>query len=111
MPIDIIFTTAAVITAVGVIVGGIVAIYRLAQTISKSIGLDEKGRTLSERLNRVEHQLWENGGSSLADRVNTIESHAIKTTTELEIIKNFLIPGQPAVTIQPVKRTRTKKAS
>ncbi len=110
MPLDIIFTTAAVITAVGVIVGGIVAIYRIAQTISKSIGLDSNGKTISERLERVEHQLWENGGSSLADRVNSIKAHAIKTTTELEIIKNLLIPAQTA-TIQPVKRTRTKKAS
>lgn len=110
MTIDIIFTIAAVITAIGVIVGGIVAVYRVAQTISKSIGLDEKGRTISDRLSRVEHQLWENGGSSLADRVNTIETHAIKTSAELEIIKNFLIPAQTA-TIEPVRKTRTKKAS
>jgi hypothetical protein len=110
MPLEIIFTTAAVITAIGVIVGGIVAIYRVAQTISKSIGLDSNGKTISERLERVEHQLWENGGSSLADRVNTIEEHAIKTSTELEIIKNFLIPAQ-GITLQPVKKTRTKKAS
>lgn len=110
MTIDILFTTAAVITAIGVIVGGIVAVYRLAQKISKSIGLDEKGRTISERLDRVEHQLWENGGSSLADRVNTIETHAIKTTAELEIIKNFLMPATTA-TIEPVRKTRAKKAS
>ena len=109
MPLEWIFTTAAVITAIGVIVGGIIAIYRLAQTISKSIGLDEKGRTISERLGRVEHQLWENGGSSLADRVNTIETHAIKTTAELEIIKDILIGAQPVAS--PVRRTRAKKAS
>jgi hypothetical protein len=110
MPLELIFTVSAVITAIGVIVGGIVAIYRIAQTISKSIGLDAKGRTISERLDRVEHQLWENGGSSLADRVNTIEEHAIKTSTELEIIKNFLIPTQTS-TIQPARKTRAKKAS
>lgn len=110
MTIDIIFTIAAVITAIGVIVGGIVAVYRVAQKISKSIGLDEKGRTLSERLDRVEHQLWENGGSSLADRVNSIEAHAIKTSAELEIIKNFLIPAQ-TTTVEPVRKTRIKKAS
>lgn len=108
MPLEWIFTTAAVITAAGVIVGGIVAIYRLAQTISKSIGLDENGRTISERLNKVEHQLWENGGTSLADRVNTIETHAIKTTAELEIIKGLLIGGATAA---PAQRARTKKAS
>ena len=108
MPLDIVFTTSAVITAIGIIVGGIVAIYRIAQKISKSIGLDSKGRTLSERLDRVEHQLWENGGSSLADRVNSIEAHAIKSTAELELIKNFLIPAQPS---QPAKKTRLKKVS
>jgi hypothetical protein len=110
MPLEIIFTTAAVITAIGVIVGGIVAVYRIAQNISKSIGLDSNGKTISERLERVEHQLWENGGSSLADRVNTIEEHAIKTSTELEIIKNFLIPAHTA-TVHPVRKTRSKKAS
>jgi hypothetical protein len=108
MPLDLVLTTSAVITAIGIIVGGIVAIYRVAQKIQKSIGLDSKGRTISERLDRVEHQLWENGGSSLADRVNTIETHTIKTSAELELIKNFLIPAQPA---QPAKKARLKKVS
>jgi hypothetical protein len=106
--LDIVFTTSAIVTAIGVIVGGIVAIYRVAQKIQKSIGLDSKGRTISERLDRVEHQLWENGGSSLADRVNTIETHTVKTSAELELIKNFLIPAQAA---QPAKKTRLKKVS
>jgi hypothetical protein len=103
-----VFTTSAIVTAIGVIVGGIVAVYRLAHKIQKSIGLDSKGRTISERLDRVEHQLWENGGSSLADRVNTIEIHTVKTSAELELIKNFLIPAQAA---QPAKKTRLKKVS
>jgi hypothetical protein len=106
--LDIVFTTSAIVTAIGVIVGGIVAVYRLAHKIQKSIGLDSKGRTISERLDRVEHQLWENGGSSLADRVNTIEVHTVKTSAELELIKNFLIPAQAA---QPAKKTRLKKVS
>ena len=108
MPLDLVLATSAVITAIGIIVGGIVAIYRVAQKIQKSIGLDSKGRTISERLDRVEHQLWENGGSSLADRVNSIETHTIKTSAELELIKNFLIPAQAA---QPAKKTRLKKVS
>jgi hypothetical protein len=107
--LDLLFTIAAAITACGVIVGGIIAIYRVAQKIEKSIGLDENGKTVSERLARVEHQLWENGGSSLADRVNTIETHTVRTTTELEIIKAILLgnqPQKPAPT--PVKRIRKK---
>lgn len=108
MTFDIVFTTSAVITAIGVIVGGIIAIYRVAQKIQKSIGLDSKGRTISERLDRVEHQLWENGGSSLADRVNTIETHVIKTTAEVELIKNFML-GSSVQEPVTVKKTRLKK--
>ena len=112
MQFDGLFTVAAVITAIGVIVGGIIAIYRLARKIGDAIGVDSKGRTLSDRLERVEHQLWENGGSSLADRVNVIEAHAIKTSTEIEIIKHFVLGTQPASEAKPVvKRTRIKKAS
>lgn len=112
MPLDTLFTTAAVITAIGVVVGGIVAIYRLARKIGDAIGVDSKGRTISERLERVEHQLWENGGSSLADRVNVIEAHSIKTSSEIEIIKHFVLGTQPAVESKPaIRRTRIKKAS
>lgn len=112
MPIELILTTAAVITAIGIIVGGIVAIYRLARRISDSIGLDKDGRTLSERLSRVEHQLWENGGSSLADRVNIIEGHTIKTAAEINIIKELLLTGQSPTTtnlVPPIKRARVSK--
>ena len=118
MPIDIIFTTAAVITALGVIIGGIVAIYRLARTISNSIGLDEKGRTISERLDRVEHQLWPNGGSSLADQVHQTSEMAKETSTEVKFIKQILLANNPTfvyvdeqdqpLTVVPKKRIRRK---
>jgi hypothetical protein len=120
MPIDIIFTVAAVITALGVIIGGIIAVYRLARTISNSIGLDEKGRTISDRLDRVEHQLWPNGGSSLADRVHQTSEMAKETSTEVKFIKQILIANNPTfvyvdeteqpTAIVPKKRVR-KKAS
>jgi hypothetical protein len=105
--IDQVFTVSAVVTAIGVIVGGIVAIYRITHKIQKSIGLDSQGRTISERLDRVEHQLWENGGSSLADRVNTIELHVVKTQAEIGLIKNFVlgVSSEPTST----KKTRLKK--
>jgi hypothetical protein len=107
MPQELIFTVAAVITAVGVIFGALLAIYKVAKRIGDAIGVDENGRTVSDRLSRVEHQLWENGGTSLADRVNTIEAHALKTTTELTLIKDFLIPAQP---VEPAKTRRSKKS-
>jgi hypothetical protein len=110
MPTEIILTVAAVITAIGVIIGGLVSIYRFVKKISDSIGVDSKGRTLAERLDRVEHQLWENGGSSLADRVNIIEAHSIKTSAEVELIKDFMISAKTAP-VSVVRKPRVKKAS
>jgi hypothetical protein len=113
MPTEIILTIAAVIAAVGVIVGGLVSIYRFVKKISDSIGVDRNGRTIAERLDRVEHQLWENGGSSLADRVNIIEAHSIKTSAEVGLIKDLIVGGQPASTptLTPIRKPRAKKAS
>lgn len=112
---QIILSIAGLVAAAGVIIGGLVALYRMSRRIGDAIGLDKAGRTLSERIDRVEHQLWENGGSSLADRVNRIEKVSIETGAEVRFIKDFILSGQlPVVTpidTTPVPRTRRKKAS
>jgi hypothetical protein len=116
---ELIIAIAASIAAFGVLSGAILAIYRIAKRIDDALGLDKDGRTLSDRMERVEHQLWENGGSSLADRVNNIEKHVVKVTTEIEFIKNLIIGKQKTETqqvkvIAPIKKpikTRVKKAS
>lgn len=109
MTVEIILTIAAVITALGVIFGGVYATFRIVNRISQAIGVDSKGRTIAERLDRVEHQLWENGGSSLADRVNVIGDHVVKLSAETELIKDLVIN----TTTSPVKvvKTRQRKAS
>lgn len=91
MTVEIILTIAAVITALGVIFGGVYATFRVVHRLSEVLGADGKGRTISERLDRVEHQLWENGGSSLADRVNSIETHVVKMSAETELIKDIIL--------------------
>jgi hypothetical protein len=112
---ELIFSIAAIITALGVIIGGIIAVYRVATRVADAIGLDKKGRTISERMNKVEHQLWENGGTSLADRVNTIEAHVIKMSAEVELIKDITIAlqGMPMQNLQilqePKRKTRPSK--
>ena len=112
MPQELVLSIAAAITATGVIIGALVAIYRVARRIGDAIGVDKNGRTLAERLDRVEHQLWENGGSSLADRVNTIETHTIKTSAEIDLIKKFVLSSATTENpVVPIKKTRAKKAS
>jgi hypothetical protein len=110
MTTELIFTIAAVITALGVIFGGVYSVYRIVKRIGDVLGTDADGRSITDRLSRVEHQLWENGGSSLADRVNNIETHVLKATTEIEIIKSFVVgSAQPAVVPPITKVTRTRK--
>lgn len=91
MTVEIILTIAAVITALGVIFGGVYATFRIVHRMGEVLGVNKDGRTISDRLDRVEHQLWENGGSSLADRVNTIETHVVKMSAETELIKDIIL--------------------
>lgn len=110
MTTELVMAITASITALGVIAGVIVAIYRIAKRIGDAVGVDSQGRTLSDRLERVEHQLWENGGSSLADRVNNIESHVVKVSTEIEFIKDLTIGmhaaqgGSAVPIIEPIQK-------
>ncbi len=91
MPAEAIMSIAGIIGSLIVVFGAVYSLYKLAKRIDAAIGTDREGRTISERLEKVEHQLWEYGGSSLADRVNNIEKHVIKSSTELEFIKNLTL--------------------
>jgi hypothetical protein len=117
MPQETVLTIAAVITAMGVIIGSVIATYRIVNRISSAIGVDDSGRTLSERLDRVEHQLWPNGGSSLADRVNEIHTDTAANTSKLDLIQDLLSAAASATAAQiadsevPVPIKRRKKVS
>jgi uncharacterized protein YoxC len=111
---DSIMMIAAVITAIGIIIGALIAIYRVAKKIGDSIGVDKYGRTLAERLDRVEHQLWENGGSSLADRVNNIDKSVTALNAEVKLITT-IVTASAGLKIDSQetkpKRTRVKKSA
>lgn len=123
---EFVMAVAAAVTSFGVLIGAVIAVYRIAKRIDGALGVDQHGRTISDRMERVEHQLWENGGSSLADRVNNIEKHVVKVSTEIEFIKdltvglhaaqtgpttNVYFPEQSPV-IEPIEKPiRRRKAS
>jgi hypothetical protein len=72
--------------------------YATARRFEKILGKDEKGRTIADRLDRVEHQIFPNGGSSLADTVNClrdnqgeIKSDVKQVTAEVKVIHDVLI--------------------
>jgi uncharacterized protein YoxC len=82
-----IIALAAFIIAVGIIWKGLSSIYEIVKRMENTLGVDEQGRTISERLNRVEHQLFPNGGSSLTDKINRIAFEQQDMKRELDIVK------------------------
>jgi hypothetical protein len=86
-----IITAASITGGIIVIFGFLITIYKIARRLDDAIGVDYQGRSISERLTRVEHQLWPNGGSSLADQVSRVHDEATETTAELKVVKELLI--------------------
>ena len=82
-----ILALAAFIIAVGIIWRGMSSIYTIVKRMEHTLGVDEQGRTISERLNRVEHQLFPNGGSSLTDKINRIAFEQQDMKHELDLVK------------------------
>lgn len=81
---DEVVATAAILSAlVAVTILGN-KVYQMIKRIDGAIGVDDKGRTLSQRLEAVEHQLWPNGGSSLNDKVTRIAHRQKKLIGQIE---------------------------
>lgn len=91
LDVSAVTTVAALVAGIAVIIGGIIAVYKIAKRVEGAIGVDENGRTVSERLTKVEHQLWPNGGDSLADQVKDLDTCAKNTSTQVELIRDLLI--------------------
>jgi len=94
-------------------------IYKIINRVESAIGVDEQGRTMSDRMDRVEYQLWENGGNSMKDQMNTQGALAKQTAVEVKFIKDVLLQllslpemHQGPAPVEPkMTRTRKKKAS
>jgi len=67
------------------------SVYKIAKRIDAAIGVDGEGRSLSDRMDKVEYQLWPNGGQSMADRVNSIDKTNNQMMTEVQIIKELVL--------------------
>jgi hypothetical protein len=90
------------------------AMYKVAKRIDDAIGTDENGRTLSDRMGKVEYQLWPNDGGSLADKVNRVEKNTEGNSTELKIIKELVMmmvqSHQESLDKKPVRASKKRTA-
>lgn len=88
--VDNLQMASAIVVAIGVLTMALWRVYKIAHRLDQAIGVDAQGRSLAQRMDRVEHQLWPNGGSSLKDQVNRLETTAVATQTEIAIVKSML---------------------
>ncbi len=71
--------------------------YAVARRFEKLLGKDRQGRTIVDRLERVENQLYPNGGSSIVDKVdyirrdqNKMKQQISEVSGELKVIKDIV---------------------
>lgn len=82
---------AGAITGALFLFGLVYKIYKVIHRVESAIGVDDQGRTMSERMDRVEYQLWENGGNSMKDQMNAQGALAKETAVEVRFIKDVLL--------------------
>jgi len=86
---EAIIAIAALLIAVAVIYRFSRTAYKGIQRIEIVLGVDKDGRTIADRLDSVEQQLFPNGGSSLSDKIVRIEFVQREMKTELDQIKTI----------------------
>jgi hypothetical protein len=71
--------------------------YAVARRFEKLLGKDRQGRTIVERLERVENQLYPNGGSSITDKVdyirrdqNKMKQQISEVSGEIKVIRDIV---------------------
>ena len=72
--------------------------YATVRKFERILGKDDKGRTIADRLDRVEHQIFPNGGSSIPDKVkcladnqSEIKQDIKQLTGEVKVIHDVLV--------------------
>lgn len=85
-----ILATAAIVVALGVIIAALIKVYRVAHRIDAALGVDSQGRTVADRISRIEHQVYANSGSSMFDRVAETEARVGELTGEVRVVRDLL---------------------
>lgn len=81
---------AALIAAITAIAIFTYRVYKIARRIDDTLGVDKEGRTISDRLQRVEHQLFPNGGASLSDKITRVESEQRLMKGKLDTVETIV---------------------
>lgn len=87
----LVMENAELVSAFTVLLLFAVSLRRAIASVIAAVGKDEEGKTLSDRMSRVEYQLWENGGDSLKDRVNELDVRTRSMDVKLDLIQEIVV--------------------
>lgn len=88
---DALLATAAILGALGAIATVLLRLFRVASRIDAAIGVDESGRTVSQRLAGVEDAVLPQGRESLPVRVDHIEAQVQRMAVEVSVIRDVVV--------------------
>lgn len=88
--------TAAILGALTVIMGALFKLYGVAKRIDATIGVDDNGRTLSQRLMAMEDAVLPHGRESLPARVDHIEGRVERMAVEVSMIRDVVVTSAAA---------------
>lgn len=85
------------ILTVGAICGALIAlgtlvnkVYKIAKRIDEAVGVDDQGRTLSQRLSAVEEQLKMPDGKTITEKINAIEREQVTLQAQVGTMQRLL---------------------
>jgi hypothetical protein len=85
-----IITAGAVVGAIGVILMFMFKGYKIIKRIDDALGVDEQGRTVSQRLTAVEGQLTMPDGRSITEKINAIEREQVSLQAQFGTLQRLL---------------------
>jgi hypothetical protein len=108
-----ILDNAELVSAFTVLFLFLISTRRAIAGVLTAVGKDQDGRTLSDRMARVEYQLWENDGDSLKDRVNELDIRTRSMDVKLDLIQEIVVANtgglpQPAPKVKKIRAVRNK---
>jgi len=65
-------------------------IYKIAKRIDEAVGVDDQGRTLSQRLSSVEEQLKMPDGRTITEKINAIEREQVVLQSQVGTMQRLL---------------------
>lgn len=93
---DAVIAAAAILGALTVIAGTLYKLYGVAKRIDSTIGVDDSGRTLSQRLMAMEDAVLPHGRESLPARVDHIEGRVERMAVEVSMIRDVVVTSAAA---------------